>query len=207
SVRDQEREHRDYRPAHTEALADEIRQPLAGDRAHACAHLLDHEQAGRREEQEPHHLEAVVRADGGIRGDAAGIVAGEASDGPRPHHGEECEDRSAAKARATTDRGGGPDHLAIDRSDLFFQPRGSMSSTTSSTVTVPRSFLRASTTGNPSRSYLAMSAATSSFGVSASTFNTFGSMMSLTFVSGGATTRSRSDSTPSSFPSPSTTYR
>src|SRR5213595_801728 len=134
-------------------------------------------------------------------------MSGKARDDPRSQDGEERHDRSAANARAATDRGGGPDHLAIDRSDLFFQPRGSMSSTTSSTVTVPRSFLRASTTGNPKRSYFAMSAATSSFGVSASTFNTFGSMMSLTFVSGGATTRSRSDSTPSSFPSPSTTYR
>src|SRR2546428_9608100 len=136
----------------------------------------------------------AARAVSRLRGDDAGA----------DDHDEPKEAAVDGPCSEAIDRG---DHLAIDRSDLFLQPRGSMSSTTSSTVTVPRSLRRASTTGSASRSYFAMSDATSSFGVSASTLSTWGSIAAVSFVSGGATTRSRSEVTPSSRPSSSTTYR
>src|SRR5205085_4966941 len=140
---------------------------------------LDHHEAGRREQEQPEHRVPVARADGGVGRDAAGIVARESSDETGPHDREERGERGLARNAAADGSEGlaGPardGHRAMDRSDLFFQPRGIMSSTTSSTVTVPSSLRRASTTGRASRSYFAMSAATSSFGVSARTRSTFG---------------------------------
>src|SRR5204863_5287104 len=139
-----------------------------------------------------------VRADRGVGRDAAGVIPGEAGDDARPHDREERQDGRATADGLPADAGTKTaDHRAMDLRDLFFQPRGSMISTTSSMVTVPMSFRRASTTGSASRSYFAMSAATSSFGVVASTFRTCGSISSESFESGFATTRSRRLMTPS----------
>src|SRR6266540_7065137 len=196
AVRDDEDDHREDRPAHAESLPDEVGQPLTGHQSHARAHLLDDPEPDARHEEEPQQREPEVGADRRVRGDAAGLVAREAGDDTRTDDREECG------------KGDPPSpHLAIDLSDLFLQPRGSMMSTTSSMVTVPRSFRRASTTGSASRLYFAMSAATSSLGEVASTLRTLRSMTSLIGVVGFATTRSRSEMTPSSRPWLSTTYR
>ena len=101
SVRDEQREHRDDRPAKPEALADQVRQALARDHAHAGAHLLHDDQPRRRKEEQPQQREAVVRADGRVRRDASGVVAGEAGDDPGAHDREESEERGAADTDAT----------------------------------------------------------------------------------------------------------
>src|SRR4029077_8549738 len=103
-----------------------------------------------RHEEEPQQRIAELRTDGRIRRDTAGLVAREPGDDARAEHGEERGEGDAAAGRAApqcAERSGeaGAPHLAIDLSDLFLQPRGSMMSTTSSIVTVPRSFRRAST--------------------------------------------------------------
>src|SRR5205814_124839 len=191
-VRDQHREHRESRPAHAESLADEPGETLAGRERETRAHLLRDRERECRHDKDPHEAEAELRAGDRIGRDPAGIVVRERGD-------ESGSEREQIEADA-------PQRARV-RLDLFFQPRGSMISTTSSIVTVPMSLPRASTTGSASRSYFAMSAATSSFDVVASILSTCGSMTSASFASGFATTRSRRLMTPSRRPCESTTYK
>ena len=57
-VGDEQDGHGDDRPAHAEAIADEIGEPLAGDDAEAGGHLLDDGQDDHRDGEEPEELEA-----------------------------------------------------------------------------------------------------------------------------------------------------
>src|SRR6185503_7184947 len=62
--------------AHTETFANQIRQSLAGDGAHARAHFLYDSQTDGQRNQEPEQLVTVIRADRRESGDAARIVSG-----------------------------------------------------------------------------------------------------------------------------------
>ena len=66
------------RPAHAEAVADEVGEALAGDDAEAGGHLLDHRQDDDRDREQPEQLEAGLGAHDRVGRDAAGVVAGDA---------------------------------------------------------------------------------------------------------------------------------
>ena len=53
----------EQRPAHSVLLADQLGQPLAGDRAHPRRHLLDHDQRDRDHHHHPQQVVAVRGAD------------------------------------------------------------------------------------------------------------------------------------------------
>jgi hypothetical protein len=57
-----------------ELLADQVAQALAGDHAHAGAHLLHHDQRNGDGKDGPQQRIAVLRASLGVGEDAAGIV-------------------------------------------------------------------------------------------------------------------------------------
>ena len=61
-VRDDEREHQEERDAEAELLADQVAQPLAGDRAHARRHLLHDDQRDRDRDHRPEQRVAELRA-------------------------------------------------------------------------------------------------------------------------------------------------
>ena len=91
------------RPAHAEAVADEVREALAGDDAEARGHLLDDGQDDHRDGEQPEQLETRRGAHDRVGRDAAGVVAGDAGDEPRTHDGQEGEQASASEARAKSE--------------------------------------------------------------------------------------------------------
>ena len=75
-----------------EFFADEIAQALAGDRAHAGAHLLHHDQGDRDRDHGPEQKMSELRSGLGIGQDAAGIIVDVGGDESRPDDGEEQQD-------------------------------------------------------------------------------------------------------------------
>ena len=67
----------------TEAFADQVGQPLAGDDTHAGIHLLDHQQNNEGRQQGPEQPIAVVRTGNRVGGDAAGVIVDAAGDDAR----------------------------------------------------------------------------------------------------------------------------
>ncbi len=63
------------RPAHPEALADEVHQALAGDRSQAGHHLLGDDQRDEDGQERPEQVVAVLGAGVAVREDAARVVA------------------------------------------------------------------------------------------------------------------------------------
>ena len=82
-------EHHEKRDAQAEFFADQIAQALAGDGAHAGAHLLHHDQRQRDRDHGPQQKISELRAGLRIGQDAAGIVVDVRGDDPRPDYGEE----------------------------------------------------------------------------------------------------------------------
>jgi hypothetical protein len=60
--------------AQAELLADEVAEALAGDHAHAGAHLLDHDERNGDGNDGPEQRVAVLRTCLGVGEDAAGVV-------------------------------------------------------------------------------------------------------------------------------------
>jgi len=75
--------------AHAEALADQVRQPLAGDGAHPGAHLLDDDERHRDRQHDPQQPVAEVATRQRVCGDAAGIVVHVGGDDAGPDDGEQ----------------------------------------------------------------------------------------------------------------------
>ena len=69
-----EQHHEDDREAQAELLADQVAQALAGDHAHAGAHLLHYDERKSDGNHGPEEGVAVLRAGLGVGEDAAGIV-------------------------------------------------------------------------------------------------------------------------------------
>ena len=66
--------------------------PLPGRQPEPGPDLLGEEQDDLAREDDPEQLVAELRADDGVRRDAAGVVVGEAADEPRPEDGEGREE-------------------------------------------------------------------------------------------------------------------
>ena len=88
-VGDQNSQHHQKGDAEAEFFADQVAQALAGDRAHAGAHLLHHDQGQRDRDHGPQQEKSVLRPGLGVGQDAAGIVVDVGRDDPRPDYGEE----------------------------------------------------------------------------------------------------------------------
>ena len=74
-VVDHHQQHHEHkREAQAELLADEVAQALAGDHAHAGAHLLHHDQRDGDGKHGPQQGVAELRARLGVGEDAAGVV-------------------------------------------------------------------------------------------------------------------------------------
>ena len=74
--------------AQPELFADQVREPLAGDRAHARRHLLHHNQRDGGRDQRPEQGIAELGAGLRIGQDAAGIVVHVGGDEAGSHHRE-----------------------------------------------------------------------------------------------------------------------
>ena len=105
---DQDRRHRERR-AHAEALADQSCQTLSRDGAEPHRDGVVEDQHGRRHDQHPEQRVAVVGAEDRVRGDARGIVVGEAGEHARAEHREERGDADPAHLgpAASDDAAGG----------------------------------------------------------------------------------------------------
>ncbi len=73
-VGDDEHQDKQDRQLDAEVLPDQVRQPFAGDHAHAGAHLLYDDQGHGDGNQCPQQVVAEVSAGDGVGGDAAGII-------------------------------------------------------------------------------------------------------------------------------------
>ena len=69
-----QQDHQDEGEAQAELLADQVAEALAGDHAHAGAHLLHHDQRNGDGNDGPQQRVAVLRAGLGVGEDAAGVV-------------------------------------------------------------------------------------------------------------------------------------
>ena len=87
------------RDAEAELLADQIAQPLAGDRAHARRHLLHDDQRDRDRNHRPQQRVAELRAGQRVGEDAAGVVVDVGRDEARADDGQhQHEPRAPALA-------------------------------------------------------------------------------------------------------------
>ena len=98
-VGDQHGARGEHRPADAVLLAHELGQALAGDDAHARRQRLHDRQRDRDQHHRPQQRVAVLGADRGVRGDAAGVVARVGRDQPRSEQAEEGEQARAARAK------------------------------------------------------------------------------------------------------------
>ena len=112
-VDDDQADHHEKRDAESELLANQIAQALAGDRAHAGAHFLHHDQRHGDGDHGPEQHVSELRAGGGIGPDAAGIVVDVRGDETRTDDGEErsadpdfptFQEFHATQARQATDQ-------------------------------------------------------------------------------------------------------
>ena len=91
-IRNQNPEHHQERDPQAEFFADQIAQSFAGNRPHAGAHLLHHDQGDRNRDHRPQQHVAELRAGLRIRQDAAGIVVDIRGDEARSYDGEKQQD-------------------------------------------------------------------------------------------------------------------
>ncbi len=98
NVREQDGEGREERPARPVLLADQLGEAFARDGAHPRRHLLHDDEADRDQHHHPEKVVAVPRADRGVRGDAARVVARIRGDEPRSDKGEERDQRDREPA-------------------------------------------------------------------------------------------------------------
>ncbi len=91
-VADQHREQDPEGHADPVVLADQVRQPLAGDGPHARAHLLHDDQRQRDGDERPQQLGSELCARHRVGGDAAGVVVDVGGDDARPHHRQEQQE-------------------------------------------------------------------------------------------------------------------
>ena len=96
-VGDEEREHGEGGEAHAKLLADERREALAGDAAHARRGLLRHDEQEAHDGNGPELVEAEERAGVGVRGHAAGVRAREGGNHAGAHR---RQDEAWPQARA-----------------------------------------------------------------------------------------------------------
>jgi hypothetical protein len=91
-VDDQDADHHEEGDAETEFLADEVAQALAGDRAHAGAHFLHHDQRERDRDHGPKKKMSKLCPGLGVDQDAAGIVIDVRGNKTRADYGEKEQD-------------------------------------------------------------------------------------------------------------------
>ena len=87
-VDDQDSEHHEKCDAEPEFLADQIAEALAGDRAHAGADFLHHDQGQRNRDQRPQQQMPELRPGSRVGVDAVGIVVDVRGDKARADYGE-----------------------------------------------------------------------------------------------------------------------
>ena len=75
--------------AQPELFADQVAQAFAGDRPHAGAHFLHHQQSHGDGDHGPQQGVAELGSGIGVGENAAGIVIDVGGDKARPQHGEE----------------------------------------------------------------------------------------------------------------------
>jgi hypothetical protein len=88
-VDNQNSQHHQKRDAKAKLFADQVAKALAGDRAHAGAHLLHHDQGQRDGNHGPQQKKSVLRPGLRIGQDAAGVVVDVRGDDARPYHRQE----------------------------------------------------------------------------------------------------------------------
>ena len=88
-IGEEEEDHHPERGRHAETFANQVRQSLAGDRAHPGNHGLNRDQTDRRHDQQPQQVVAELRAGQGIAGDPGGIIVDIAGDNPGSDHREQ----------------------------------------------------------------------------------------------------------------------
>src|SRR5260370_32580299 len=91
-VDEDEQGHDDEGDAEAELFADEVAETLAGDDAHAGAHLLHDDEGEGDGYHRPEERVAVLGSAGGVGEDAAGFVFDVARDEPRAEHAEADEE-------------------------------------------------------------------------------------------------------------------
>ncbi len=91
-IDDDEKHHHQESDAEAELFTDEVAEALAGDDAHAGAHLLDDDEGEGDGDHHPQQLVAVLGAGLGVGEDAAGIVIDVGGDEAGTEHGEEEHD-------------------------------------------------------------------------------------------------------------------
>ena len=108
-VGDEQRHDDERRHPHAEVLAHEVREAHAGHGAEPRAHLLHDDQCDEDDDDHPQQLVAVAGAGGGVRGDAAGVVAGVGCDqsGAEDRRGGGRGGETGARAHATAKRRAG----------------------------------------------------------------------------------------------------
>ena len=84
--------HEDEGDAQAELFADEIAEALAGDHAHAGAHLLHHDEGDGDGNHGPEQRVAVLRAGLGVGEDAAGVVIDVGGDESGAENGQKQQD-------------------------------------------------------------------------------------------------------------------
>ena len=94
-IGDDERQHQPERDAEAELLADEIAQPLAGDRAHPRRHLLDDDERDGDRDHRPEQRVAELRSGLRVGEDAAGVVVDVGGDEARADDGEQKNETRA----------------------------------------------------------------------------------------------------------------
>ena len=93
AVGDDDHHRGEERPAHPEALPDQVHQPLAGDASQPGHHLLGDDQGEQDREEGPEQVEAVLRPGVAVGEDATGVVSGVGDDQAR------ADDREVAARR------------------------------------------------------------------------------------------------------------
>src|SRR4029077_7756558 len=136
-----------------EVFTDQVGEALAGDDAHAGAHLLHDHERDRDRHERPHQGVAVAGARQRVGRDAARVVVDVGGDDAGAHDDQEAEHVLPASAAASGQRAWPSFH---------FHASAVMWVRTSSTVTIPRSFPWASSTGTASRLYFSVTSATRS---------------------------------------------
>ena len=109
-VRDEHAGRREQRPADAVLLANQICEALAGDHPHPRGHLLHDDEGERDHDHHPEQCEAVAGADGRVRRDPPGVVAGVCGDQARAEDGENGE-QPAARAPQHPKRGRDAPHV------------------------------------------------------------------------------------------------
>ncbi len=108
----QDRDCRERRPADAVLLANQLGEPLAGDRAHPGCHLLDDDQRHSNHDHHPDQVVPVPGSHGCVGGDPAGVVARVRGDQARAKDSEEREETRRARATRPQLRMPGEDPVA-----------------------------------------------------------------------------------------------